>query len=119
MLLIFASLTRIGDENAEVYTYHWPTGFYQRVRSQMATAPRDLIAFDAPAAVSQVTSLSTVSTDNRLRVFDIVSGKQRQVYTEPNHLSAQYTCIAFISVPDADHLVSKLSNLLRFSLGLN
>jgi WD40 repeat protein len=37
----------------------------------------------------------TVSSDNRLKLWDIVSGKLRQQYTEPNHLAAEYTAVAF------------------------
>ncbi|CAM9496316.1 unnamed protein product, partial [Choristocarpus tenellus] len=43
---------------------------------------------------------ASVSSDNRLRVWDTASGALRQQYVEPRHLSKQYTSIAWHR-PDA------------------
>lgn len=40
-------------------------------------------------------TFATVSTDNRIRVWDLASGKLRQQYAEEAHLSAEYTCVAY------------------------
>ncbi|CAM9955197.1 unnamed protein product, partial [Ectocarpus fasciculatus] len=38
---------------------------------------------------------ASVSSDNRLRIWNTASGALRQQYVEPRHLAKQYTCIAW------------------------
>eukprot|EP00744_Colponema_vietnamica_P005450 GILI01007986.1.p1 GENE.GILI01007986.1~~GILI01007986.1.p1 ORF type:complete len:635 (-),score=167.30 GILI01007986.1:40-1944(-) len=38
---------------------------------------------------------ATISADNRLKIWDTVSGGLRQEFVESNHLTAVYTCIAW------------------------
>ncbi|CAM9114730.1 unnamed protein product [Discosporangium mesarthrocarpum] len=38
---------------------------------------------------------ASVSSDNRIKVWDTASGNLRQQYVEPRHLSKKYTCIAW------------------------
>lgn len=43
----------------------------------------------------QPDALASIGNDNRLKIWDIVSGSMRQHFAEPSHLSAEYTCVAF------------------------
>ncbi|CAM9922811.1 unnamed protein product, partial [Hapterophycus canaliculatus] len=52
---------------------------------------RQLCTFD-PASGELYAS---VSSDNRLRIYNTASGALRQQYVEPRHLAKQYTCIAW------------------------
>eukprot|EP00904_Undaria_pinnatifida_P002401 jgi/Undpi1/12161/HiC_scaffold_5.g01837.m1 len=52
---------------------------------------RQLCSFDPVSAELY----ASVSSDNRLRIWNTGSGELRQQYVEPRHLSKQYTCIAW------------------------
>ncbi|CAN0106013.1 unnamed protein product [Ascophyllum nodosum] len=52
---------------------------------------RHLRSFDP--AWAQV--YASVSSDNRLRLWNTASGELRQTYVEPQHLSKRYTCMAW------------------------
>jgi hypothetical protein len=43
---------------------------------------------------NNIHSFINISDDNRLKIWDVVSGSLRQSYTEEQHLSTKYTCIA-------------------------
>lgn len=61
-----------------------------------------LCSFERPAhAVTPVKTFAHISSDNRLKLWDVLSGKLRQQYTEPQHLSTQYTCLAFTGASES------------------
>jgi WD40 repeat protein len=43
-------------------------------------------------------SFALVSADGRLRVWDVLSNKLRNTFTEPNHLVSSFTCIDYVTV---------------------
>ena len=57
--------------------------------SRTGAGARVLSSFDAEGD-----ALAVLSADGRLKLWDAATGKQRQQYTEPDHLVQSYTSLA-------------------------
>ena len=66
--------------------------------SRTGAGARVLSSFDAEGD-----ALAVLSADGRLRLWDAATGKQRQQYTEPDHLVQSYTSLAWAPASGKRH----------------